>query len=80
VVCSIVPVHSDAFKPTSAAIKLPRTSYYTDNEEVTYTELLDVCDEVTLTITEEEVKLTNITKPKTQLGLCNMLVELLLPK
>ncbi|XP_065916067.1 uncharacterized protein [Dysidea avara] len=58
VVCSIVPAHSDAFRPTSVAVKLPPSLcellYKPDNEELTYTELLVVCDEVTLTITEEE--------------------------
>jgi len=51
-----MPAHSDAFKPTSAAIMLPPSLcellYKPDNEE-----LLDVCNEVTLTITEEEANL-----------------------
>jgi len=51
----------DAFKPTSATIKLPPSLcellYKPDNEELMYTELLDVCDEVKLTITEEEANL-----------------------
>jgi len=39
VVYSIMPAHSDAFKPTSAAIKLPPSlcEYKPDNEELTYT-------------------------------------------
>ena len=58
VVCSIMPTHSDAFRPTSVAINLPPSLcellYKPDNEELTYTELLNVYDEVALTITEEE--------------------------
>ena len=58
VICSIVPVHAEEFNPTSAAIKLPPSLcellYKPDNEELTYTELLDVCEEVALTITDEE--------------------------
>ena len=60
VVCSIVPPYSDLFKPSSTTIKLPPSLcglYEPDNEELTYTELLEVCDKLSLTITQEEANL-----------------------
>ena len=57
VICSIVPPHSDLFKPTSTIVNLPSPLpelYHPQNEELTYTELLEVCDQVTIMITGEE--------------------------
>ena len=58
VICSIVPPHSDLFKPISTVVNLPSPLpelYHQQNEELTYTELLEVCDQITITITGEEI-------------------------
>ena len=61
-VFSYIPPFSDSFVPntTSTIAHLPsslNTLYCPCNEELIYTELLDVCDQVSLTISEAQVQL-----------------------
>jgi len=57
VIASIVSPFSDKFKTSTPVASLPpslRDLYRPENEELTYMELIAVCEQVTLTITEEE--------------------------
>jgi len=59
VINSIVSPLSDKFKTVSPVINLPsplRDLYRPENEELTYPELMAVCEQVTLTITDDEIK------------------------
>ena len=59
VINSIVSPLSDKFKTVSPVINLPsplRDLYQPENEELTYPELMAVCEQVMLTITEEEIR------------------------
>ena len=70
VICSIVPPFSEQFKPTKVDIELPPSLldlYKPDNEELTYTELLEVCDELQLCITPQEAnKIEAYTREQTK--------------
>jgi len=58
-ICSIVPPFSNKFKPTTNTIQLPPSLldlYNPENEELLYTEVLEVCDELQLPITPQEVQ------------------------
>ena len=58
-ICSIVPPFSNEFKPTANTIQLPPSLldlYNPENEELLYTELLEVCDELQLSVRPEEVQ------------------------
>ena len=58
VTCSVVSPFSDDFKPILPVNNLPpclRDLYQAQNEELTYSELIAVCEQTKLTITEEEV-------------------------
>ena len=59
VINSIISPLSDKFKTVSPVINLPsplRDLYQPENEELTYPELKAVCEQVMLTITEEEIR------------------------
>jgi len=56
---SIVPPFSNEFKPTTNTIQLPPSLldlYNPENEELLYTELLEVCDELQLSVPPQEVQ------------------------
>ena len=58
VICSIVSPFSDEFKPITPVNNLPpclQDLYQPHNEELTYSELIAVCEQTKLSITEEEV-------------------------
>ena len=58
VIYSIVSPYSDAFKPKSKTSNLPsslRDLYQPENEELTYSELLEVCEQTVINIDNEEV-------------------------
>ena len=58
VICSIVSPFSDEFKPITPVDNLPpclQDLYQAHNEELTYSELIAVCEQTKLSITEEEV-------------------------
>ena len=58
VICSIVSPYSDSFKPNSKTSNLPlslRDLYQPQNEELTYDELLGVCELVTINVNNEDV-------------------------
>ena len=58
VICSIVSPYSDSFKPNSKTNNLPlslRDLYQPQNEELTYDELLGVCELVTINVNNEDV-------------------------
>ena len=57
-VCSIVSPFSDKFKPITPVSNLPpclKYLYWALNEELTYSELIAVCEQTKLSITEEDV-------------------------
>ena len=58
VICSIVSPFSDEFKPVAPVNNLPfslNNLYQAQNEELAYSELIAVCEQIKLSITEEEV-------------------------
>lgn len=58
VVCSIVSPYSDAFNPKSKTSNLPsslRDLYQPQNEELTYSELLEVCEQMVIIVDNEDV-------------------------
>ena len=58
VICSIVSPYSDLFKPNSKTCSLPpslRDLYQPQNEELTYAELLEVCEQVIISVNNEDV-------------------------
>jgi len=60
---SIVPPLSDKFMTSSPAVNLPpslRDLYRPENEELTYPELLAVCEQVSLTISDEHIKIIEV--------------------
>ena len=64
VICSIVSPLSDDFKHISPVNNLPpclKDLYQAQNEELTYSELIAVCEQTKLTITEEEVAIIEAT-------------------
>ena len=59
--CSVIPPFSDSFVPNATytiarLLSSLNTLYHPCNEELIYTELLDVCDQVGLTISEAPVQ------------------------
>ena len=57
---SIMPPLSEKFKTSSPAINLPpslRDLYRPENEELTYLELIAVCEQVSLTISDEQTRI-----------------------
>lgn len=61
-ICSIVSTFSDSYVPSdkAAIVDLPpsfNALYWPSNEELTYTELLEVCNQITCTISSAEVQL-----------------------
>ena len=71
---SIVSLLSDKFKTVSPVINLPsplRDLYRPENEELTYPELMAVCEQVTLTITDDEIKQLLAIRVRVQPGLYN---------
>ena len=73
---SIVSLLSDKFKTVSSVINcnLPsplRDLYRPENEELTYPELMAVCEQVTLTITDDEIKQLLAIRVRVQPGLYN---------
>ena len=59
VICSIIPPFSDNFKPIANTVQLPPSLldlYKPENEELLYTELLELCDEVQLSVTSQEAQ------------------------
>ena len=58
VISSIISPFSSEFKPTTPVVNLPsslRDLYQAHNEELTYSELIVVCEQVNLTISREEI-------------------------
>ena len=58
VICSIVSPYSDSFVPNSKTSNLPpslRDLFQPQNEELTYVELLEVCEQVIISVNKEDV-------------------------
>ena len=67
-ICSTVSPYSDSFKPNSKTSNLPsslRDLYQPQNEELTYSELLEVCEQVMISVDNEDVtKIEMFTRNK----------------
>ena len=86
VICSIVSPYSDAFKPKSETSNLPSSLsdlYQPQNEEITYSELLEVCEQMVINVDNEEVtkiEMFTCDQNKSSSNLSVLLILVILPK
>ena len=86
VICSIVSPYSDAFKPKSETSNLPsslRDLHQPQNEELTYSELLEVCEQIVINVDNEEVtkiEMFTCDQNKSSSNLSVLLILVILPK